>query len=129
MKGIEFKIPNEYGMFLNDILQGIEDDSSKWIVSNEEVLQEGADPLLVKDEYSEKEFKNLISIPNYYLIFLNLSRMLPNGEKDLILIIDDNIFVEVYSNKPYLLEKIKTNCEKNGFKNFHKIDNILEDYL
>lgn len=129
MRGIEFKIPNKYGMFLKDILEGIEDESSKWIVSNEEVLLDGTKHLFVKDEYLEKEFKNLISVPNYYLIFLNLSRMLPDGEKDLTLIIDDNIFVDVYSNKPYLLEKIKINCEKKGFKNFHEIDNILENDL
>ncbi len=129
MKGIEFEIPNEYGRFLNDILCGIVDDSSKWLVNNEEVLLDGTTHLFVKDEYSEKEFKNLISVPNYYLIFLNLSRMLPDGEKDLTLIIDDNIFVEIYSNKPYLLDKIKINCEKKGFKNFHEIDNILEEDL
>jgi len=123
MKGIEFKIPNEYGMFLNDILQGIEDDSSKWIVSNEEVLQTGAQPLFTKEEYSEKDFKNLISVPDYYLVFLHLSRILPDGTKDLDLIIIDNIFVEVYSNKPYLLEKIKTNCEKTGFEDLHEVDN------
>jgi len=121
-KGIEFQIPNKYGTFLMDILQGIDDDSSKWIVSNEEVLEEGAKPFFVKEEYSEKEFKNLISVPNYYLIFLNLSRILPDGTKDLELIIDDNIFVDVYSSKPYLLEKIKTNCEKNGFENLHEVD-------
>jgi len=127
MRGIEFKIPNKYGMFLKDILQGIEDDSSKWIVSYEEVLFDGTTHLFEKDEYSEKEFKDLISSPNYYLVFLNLSRMLPNGEKDLTLIIDDNIFVDVYSNKSYLLEKIKTNCEKNGFEELHEIDNGLND--
>lgn len=127
MKGIEFKIPNKYGMFLKDILQGIEDNSSKWSVTEEEVLKEGAEPLFTKEEYSEKEFKVLISVSNYYLIFLHLSRILPNGTKDLHLIIIDNIFVEVYSNKQYLLEKIKINCEKKGFKDFYEVDKVLDD--
>lgn len=129
MRGIEFKIPNKYGMFLKDILQGIEDNSSKWIVSEEEVLQKDAEPLFTKEEYSEKEFKTLISVPNYYLIFLHLSRILPDGTKDLHLIIIDNIFVEVYSDKQYLLEKIKINCEKNGFKDLREVNNVLNDVL
>lgn len=129
MRGIEFKIPNKYGMFLKDILQGIDDNSSKWIVSKEEVLQKGAEPLFTKEEYSEKEFKNLISVSNYYLIFLHLSRILPDGTKDLDLIIIDNIFVGVYSDKQYLLEKIKTNCENNGYEDLHEVDNVLNDVL
>lgn len=129
MKGIEFKIPNKYGMFLKDILQGIEDNSSKWIVNEEEVFQKAAEPLFTKEEYSEKEFKTLISASNYYLIFLHLSRILSDGTKDLHLTIIDNVFVEVYSNKQHLLEKIKINCEKNGFKDLHEVDNVLNDVL
>lgn len=141
MIGIRFKIPNEYDVFLNKILKGIDSKSFFWRIVEEEAYQVNADDsfdnskdLFDEKWYTNKKFKELISAKSNYIIFLNLqlynkkSNCEINKYDDfikspcmLIVLITDNIFVDVYSKNEELLKIVECNVITNDFEELQHI--------
>lgn len=126
--GIMFKIPNEYGNYLKQILNGIDSNNYIWKIKEDEIYINGDNNLFETKKYTNDEFKNIISQDNYYTIFANIElyeiedKIAINNYADflkssciLILLITDNEFVEVYSKNIDILTAIYRNALNNDF--------------
>lgn len=137
MLGIEFKIPNVWGTVLNDILDGIKPEDLIFKLGYEEVFLENNEFLFKEDIYSGLEFSKLIKNKRYYTVFLNLKLYDKNTNSDddiknyndflnsnceLILIITDCEYVEIYSKDIKYLNIIKENAIKHNFSNIVDIN-------
>lgn len=135
--GIEFKIPNEYGNYLKQILNNIDNTNYMWKITEDEVyITNGMDYLFPQEmkTLSNAEFVDIISQASYYTIFLNIKlyvkedNIVINNYDDfikssciLVLLITDNEFVEIYSKDANILNTIYNNAMKSGFSNINYI--------
>lgn len=138
--GIEFKIPNEYGNYLKQILTNIDREDYMWNITEDEayitdnIKNSGFLFPQEKKTLSNAEFINIISQDSYYIVFLNIKLYLQednvviNNYDDfvkssciLVLLITDNEFVEIYSKDANILNTIYNNAMKNGFSNINYI--------
>lgn len=142
--GIEFKIVNEHGNYLKQILEGISSPEYVWNVTEDEVytndfnINNGFLFPQERDTLTNKEFIEIISQESYYTVSVNIK--LYKKENDGIIInnyndflkssciltlnITDNIFVEIYSKDKQILDTIHMNALKN---NFSDIKEIIEE--
>lgn len=138
IRGIRFKLPNVYDSFINKILNGINKDKYIWKIDEDQVFINGGDFLFSTDIYNGQDFKRIISHPSYYTVFINL-RAYPIGTvfdevKDynvflksnceLIVLITDSTFVDIYSKNRADIEMINLNAQKN---NFTEIEYITDE--
>lgn len=72
IRGLRFKIPNEYNFFINKITDGINKDMYVWKIFEDQVFGENCDFLFDSDIYTGQEFNEIISKSPYYLTALNL---------------------------------------------------------
>lgn len=138
--GIEFKIPNEYGNYLKQILDNIDREDYMWNITEDEVYitdNMKNSHLLFPQEIrtlSNSKFVDIISQESYYTAFLNIKLYLQednvviNNYDDfvkssciLVLLITDNEFVEIYSKDVNILNTIYNNAVKNRFSNINYI--------
>lgn len=139
--GIEFKIVNEYGNYLKQILDGISSSEYVWNISEDEVYTKDLNNNngflfpQERDILTNKEFIEIISKKSYYTVFINIKiykkendGITINNYKDflkssciLTLRIVDNIFVEIYSKDERILDKIYMNAMKNNFSDIKYI--------
>lgn len=126
--GMKFKIPNEYGNYLKQILDKIDSDNYTWKIEEAEVYKVELTDLFTMDKYSNYDFKKIISQDRYYTVFTNI-KLYENEDKTiirnyedflnstciLILLVTDNIFVEIYSKSENILKIIYENALKNKF--------------
>lgn len=126
--GMEFKIPNEYGNYLKQILDKIDSDNYTWKIEEAEVYKVELTDLFTMDKYSNYDFKKIISQDRYYTVFTNIKlyekedKTIIRNYEDflnstciLILLVTDNIFVEIYSKSENILKIIYENALKNKF--------------
>ena len=126
--GMKFKIPNEYGNYLKQILDKIDSDNYTWKIEETEVYKVELTDLFTMDKYSNYDFKKIISQDRYYTVFTNIKlyekedkNIIRNYENFLnstcilILLVTDNIFVEIYSKSENILKIIYENALKNKF--------------
>lgn len=113
MKTIKFKIKNDYGNFLNKILENIDNKDYKWNILDGEVFNNNGNKFFTKDFYSNKEFKELIE-KECYLVFLHLN-LFDNDELVIELKIIDNIFVEIKSKSDEIIDTVEKNAINNSF--------------
>ncbi len=126
--GMKFKIPNEYGNYLKQILDKIDSDNYTWKIEEAEVYKVELTDLFTMDKYSNYDFKKIISQDRYYTVFTNIKlyekedkTIIRNYENFLnstcilILLVTDNIFVEIYSKSENILKIIYENALKNKF--------------
>ncbi len=126
--GMKFKIPNEYGNYLKQILDKIDSDNYTWKIEETEVYKVELTDLFTMDKYSNYDFKKIISQDRYYTVFTNIKlyekedkTIIRNYENFLnstcilILLVTDNIFVEIYSKSENILKIIYENALKNKF--------------
>lgn len=140
IKGIEFKIPNEYDKYLGKILEKVNDNNYIWKIEETEIYLEqnenNNENLFQNNRYSNVEFQERIFSQNYYMIFANIKMYLEednieiNTYEDfikskciLILLVTDNEFVEVYSKDQDILDIIYKNAITNKFKDVMYISN------
>ena len=140
IKGIEFKIPNEYDKYLGKILEKVNDNNYIWKIEEDEIYLEqnenNNENLFQNNRYSNAEFQERIFSQNYYMIFANIKMYLKednieiNTYEDfikskciLILLVTDNEFVEVYSKDQDILDIIYKNTITNKFKDVMYISN------
>ena len=140
IKGIEFKIPNEYDKYLGKILEKVNDNNYIWKIEEDEIYLEqnenNNENLFQNNRYSNVEFQERIFSQNYYMIFANIKMYLKednieiNTYEDfikskciLILLVTDNEFVEVYSKDQDILDIIYKNTITNKFEDVMYISN------
>ena len=126
--GMKFKIPNEYGNYLKQILDKIDSDNYTWKIEEAEVYKVELTDLFTMDKYSNYDFKKIISQDRYYTVFTNIKlyekedKTIIRNYEDflnstciLILLVTDNIFVDIYSKSENILKIIYENALKNKF--------------
>ena len=126
--GMKFKIPNEYGNYLKQILDKIDSDNYTWKIEEAEDYKVELTDLFTMDKYSNYDFKKIISQDRYYTVFTNIKlyekedKTIIRNYEDflnstciLILLVTDNIFVEIYSKSENILKIIYENALKNKF--------------
>lgn len=133
IRGISFEIPNERSTVLFKILENINVNKYYWSIEEKEVFED-VNSYFDKEGYSGKIFYKIINIP-CYAVFLNLrayykkkSNEVINNYYDfikskceLVVLISDNIYVEIYSKNRDEIDTIKRNAEKNKFINIEYI--------
>ena len=134
MKGLKFKIKNEYDKVLNKIFYGIDCSDCKWKIVSEEVLGERGQEFFTKYEYEDEEFRKIIK-SEYYPIFLNL-QMFHKSQNitklnsyndflksscELALFITDNIYVDVFVKSQNTMKKIYENAIYFDYTNIEYI--------
>lgn len=135
MRGIEFKIPNLYGSFISDILNGISVEQYVWKISEDEAYLNMEKSLFLTEVLTGQDFKETICYPSYYIVFANLQAY-PNGSDlnelntyedflksscEIVILITDSIFVEIYAKDEKIINKIKYNAEQCDFKEIRYI--------
>lgn len=136
MIGIRFEIPNKYGMFLKKIFENVNLSDYYWNIIDEEILflDEFS---LDKEQYSFDEMSVILE-KNMYLIFGNIQltkscnevSMIKSytdfvkSECEILILIVDSSYVDIYSKKKDILVKINENAR---LENYEKIEYIYND--
>lgn len=134
IRGIKFKVPTDCKKIFDLILNNI--DISKYYWTNIErenqvfLLNESNDFLFEKSQYSGIEFEMLIRNNEYYAVFVKLQACKTdackeiitysdflNSDCEMIILITDEIFIDIYVKNSDDLERIKSNAEMNSFLN------------
>ncbi|WP_346848697.1 DUF2691 family protein [Clostridium sp. UBA5119] len=138
IRGLRFKIPNEYNFFINKITDGINKDTYVWEIFEDQVFVEKGDFLFDSDIYSGQKFNEIISQSPYYATALNLQvfpcetniQQVKNYNEflssncELVFLICDVIFVDIYSKSMKIIEIIRLNAQNN---NFQEIEYITDE--
>lgn len=134
MIGIRFEIPNEWNNYLNLILYNINTENYNWLISDEEIYLEGFVDLFRKSIYDDISFKKIISRNKYYLIVGNIAAFkslnckdiynyedFQNSDCEILMIIVDSCYIDIYVKNKKILEQIKNNAINNKFRNVEYI--------
>lgn len=130
IRGIKFEIPNSYGSYINEILNGIDLKQYKWKVDEDEIYLDDEHSLFPYEVISGVDFKKTISRFSYYIVFAKLQAYSPNSNFcelndyddflksncELVIFFIDSIFVDIYSKDKEVINKIKNNAERWKFK-------------
>ena len=133
-----FKIPNEYGNYLKQILNNINNDNYIWKVTEDEVYTPNNTDYLFPQEKNmleNIEFMEIISQESYYTFFVNIQVYNKEDKTTidtyadflkssciLILLITDSKFVEVYAKDENILKIIYENASENQFSDIQYIE-------
>lgn len=134
LRGISFNIPNEYGNVLEKILYKFDVKKYNWYISDIDIYNCDDKNDFSSGLISGISFDNsLNSINNQYIVAITL--MAFNGEFapivnyndfkksncDLVVLISDSVFVEIYCKNKDDIEKLKNNALNFGFTNIEYI--------
>lgn len=139
-KGISFKIPNEYGSFLNDILKGINIKEYTWKINEDEVYFNHAEDLFTSEVLEGQKFERLIAFPSYYIVFVKLQAFTNpsnlslietyedfiNSDCNILILICDNIFVDIYAKASKDIDTIKKNACNCNFSEIKYITELSD---
>ena len=139
MIGIRFEIPNEYGQFLKKILENVKIKNGFWKIVTDDIIKKNGDYLFNEEIYNNIDFQEIISSNEYYLTFADIQYYNENkfseiydfesflkSNCDLLIIVVDNIFVDIYSKSKVIIKHIENNAIKYKFKNIAIINNKLD---
>lgn len=136
MRGISFKIKNEAGKILNQILEGIDINVWNWMISNEEVYTDRNQVLFRTNIIDGKSLLETIQNELYYVIFIKLAaftnkivaenikdynNFFDNKECYMVILITDSEYTEIYCKNSADIEQIKQNVMKMGCDNIEYI--------
>ncbi len=137
IRGIQFQIQNGFEKIFKFIFTDIDVNKYNWIniESDDQVFNLNDNNFLFTQlTYTGNEFKKIISKNNYYAVFVNLQAFSSkcfnaittygefiNSDCEIILLITDSIFVDIYAKDFKIIEVIKKNAYKNGFSNIRYI--------
>lgn len=141
IRGIRFVLPDKKYP-INYLLTGVEIKKYLWVIVEDEVIVNGLNNFFGKAIYSGEEFLNVSTDENCLVIFLNLQAYLNEEDisniknyKDLqeskckfIMLVDDCIFIDIYSNDEKLICSFKKSAENNGFKDIEYITEENDKY-
>ncbi|SMC92471.1 DUF2691 family protein [Sporomusa malonica] len=141
-RGIRFQIPNEYGKFIAGILEPIDCVNFEWRVDFHTEIWKSVNGKLGEELFPDSvikgaDFFDLINSNTYYLIFANIQAY-PEGstsqsrihkyedfiasECQIIMLVADSSYVDVYCKEPLLIEKMHENAKSKGFESLKYID-------
>ncbi len=138
IRGLRFKLLNKFDFFINKILDGINKDTYVWRISEDQVFLEKGDFLYDSYIYSGQKFNEIISKSPYYTAALNL-QVFPcgtnfqqinnycdflNSNCELVVLMCDTIYVDIYSKSMNIIEIIRLNAQNN---NFQEIEYITDE--
>ena len=140
MRGISFLIPNQYGRYLFDILEGIDINKYFWKTGGEEAyyIEENmlGEPLFPKPHiYSGTELYSRISEKEYYVIFADLKAFINKKDVEEVatyedfvlspcefaLLIVDCSYVTIYAKDQQSIARIYAKAVAAGFENIEYI--------
>jgi hypothetical protein len=130
-RGSAFKIPNEYGRFIKDILEPLDCSEYDWLFGDGQVLKT-VDGHLIDEELFHSDESTIcgselierINHISYYSIFADLKgfpkkRMMIKvdtygdflmSDCEIVLLITDSVYVSVYCKDENLLEHLHNNA-------------------
>ena len=128
LRGIKFLIPNLTDTFISKILEGICVEQYIWKISEDEVYLEG-ESLFLSEKLNGQDFRKAINHPRYYVVFANLQAYPVSSDFcelntyedylkstcEIVVLITDCIFVDIYCKQQADIEIIKTNAVNNYF--------------
>ncbi len=134
MIGLDIRVRNEYSNYLYKILDGIDFLSYVWEVNYEDFLyHENGDIKQVffpTSVLNGVEFFKCISRDSYYMIFADIKAYPLGSERseiktyndfvesncEVILLCTDSMFIEFYSKKRNVLDRVYNNCIGENFE-------------
>lgn len=136
MIGIRFEIPNDYGKYLKDIFEGLNTSNYYWQIDDTEIMTFNQNYLFDKNIYNDKEFSSKIKENNYYIIFADIKciktkkKVIINNydsflksDCEILLLVVDSSYVDLYVKSKLYMDLIKSNVERNDYKNVEYIYN------
>jgi len=134
-RGVSFKLPNEYGTFLGDVLKPIDIASFSWRIGDVESYQiidnELCEALFPEDKKTIEgtSLKNIIENGSYYIIFADLQAY-PKGKIteintyeefvesncELVLLVVDSYYATIYCKDKDKLKLLFKNAQDYAFK-------------
>lgn len=133
-RGISFEITNEYGNFLEMILNPIDVTAYNWYIGGEEsyLIENNQSEPLFPEEINGLDgtiLKQIIEKPKYYLIFVNIKAFTKEksivdvstfneflkSDCQIVLLIIDSVYVSIYCKDKEKLEDLNLNAIKNGY--------------
>lgn len=135
MIGIRFKIKNEYSNIFYKIFKNINFKNYRWDIVEDEIYCSGGKNYFHTNSYMNSKFQKLIEGGVYYPVFANIQVYLNKNKLEninnyqdfvdsnceLILLITDNEFVDIYAKNEEWLNIIYQNAIDNNFKNIKYI--------
>ncbi len=134
IRGIRFTGPNKWYSTLKLITKDIDIKKYFWFIVDKDVMGDN-DNYFDCDLYNGEVFERIIQNENCYAISINL-QVFPNendverihnnsdfqrSKCEIIILIDDNIYIYIYAKDKENIEIIKKNAETNGFKDIRYI--------
>ena len=136
MRGISFEIPNAYGKYLLELLDGLDITEWTWKIGDGEsyVIQKDAlgEPLFSNDCLLDgDELGRIISMDDYYLIFVDLKAFSKTSsvrdittyqefmESDcqFVILIVDCSYVTIYAKDQHTVQHLFLKAIANGYEN------------
>ena len=142
-RGIIFKIPNEYGKILGDLLKPFNIESFNWYIGGEEsyfIQNDTLGKLMFHEDIygmDGRVLKELLENNEYYIIFANFKAFLRekdvidvqtyeeflNSDCQLVLLVVDCEYATVYCKDQGKLEALYHNAISNGYEDVQYITN------
>jgi hypothetical protein len=138
-RGVRFKIPNQYGKFVVDVLEPVDCNKYTWYIDRNEIIVSTSDGCkeLFKDQVVKgTDFSNLINNNIYYMIFAVLKAFpdsvsitqiatyedFINSKCEIIMLVADCTFTDVYCKDISLIEKLYDNAAAKRYTEIEYID-------
>lgn len=135
IRGIRFKIEQNYGWFLCDLFKSFNLDKYNFILKDTNIHGYDNNRLINLNEYSGRDFKNLICNSFEYKIycaiiqiseekdfkFVNNYIEFINSKLNLIILIYDYSYVDVYCKNKNEIELLINNIKKINIEDFEEI--------
>lgn len=142
-RGIIFKIPNEYGKILGDLLKPFNTETFNWYIGGEEsyfIQNDTLGEALFHEEIygmDGRVLKELLENNEYYIIFANFKAFpqekdvidvqtyeeFLNSDCQLVLLVVDCEYATVYCKDQGMLEALCHNAISNGYEDVQYITN------
>lgn len=136
IRGISFLIPNKYGSVLKLIFENVNVEAFTWynIEGQDQVFGAHNAFIFDQNQYSGEQFKRIIEQDDYYTLSVKLQASpinqfeninnyndFLNGVTQIVLLICDGIYVEVYIKDWQIVNIIKSNAQRYHFSDIEYI--------
>ena len=138
MRGISFKYHHGYGDIFNKIFNNISLLKHEWYITEAEVIEDSSENYFgLPDKMLGLELLNAVIGKNYLVVFSNIQVFPVNTKRtkissyqdfldskcEMCALITDCEFIEIYVKEREVITQIKSNAEKNGFREIEYITN------
>ena len=140
-RGLSFKIPNQYGKCLLDILQPVDCNKYNWVIDSDQswiknMNKKVSAELFFKKRLKGEEIFRIISKEDYYIVSARIGGYsnseineniktyfgFMNSECEIFILLVDSVYIEIYCKNVLLVESLYSNAKKKKFENLEYID-------